>query len=497
MLTVNLTESTLTFTADVEISNKDFTLESSDTAVATVSNTTVTLLVMGQTQITATAAGDSDMTQTITLTVLESAATYPINITNNFAEDSSTGLIVQWHNNSDIPVQAVQIVPVPHSFDNPRNILVEGVSFSSSGTNGNFPARNIFRAEVTGLSPGTQYKYRLGTDGRWSDTFEYLTSGGSNKNFSFTVVSDPQNEIYPYPAPTTEASMIATMTAANAFGAGNRIFVNCGDLVERIGNTSTSTNRSEIVNYTNAANRFNNKTPIAATQGNHDAYASGSDTSVRWDEATVFNAFLTFPNNGRDVAANKSRSYYFYYNDVLFIMLNTIATIGANEANWLKAVLENDKNKLGGESKYKIVATHIGAFGNHYYENGNVVNMRNAYGKIFTDYGVDIVFSGHDHTYGRSNPISLSTTTTIGSIDFSGTAGGMVFSIAGATGPKFYESENGLYLASQFPVKFGQAYGSANGIFVNVKVTGEKLSVTAVHVGQAVPLDTYEVTAKR
>ena len=494
MLTVNLTKGALTFTADVQISNKDFTLESSDTDVATVAEKTVTVLKMGQADITATAAGDPGMTQTITLTVLANASAYPHSITNNFAEDSSTGLIVQWHNNSDIPVQALQIVPASSNFKNPRNVLAEGVLFQSSGTNGTFAARNIFRAEVTGLNPGTRYKYRMGTDERWSPEFEYLTSGGSNKNFSFTVVTDPQNDVFP--TTSSSACMIATMDAANAFDSGNRFFLNCGDLTERIGNTTTSTGRSEIVNYTNAANRFNNKTPIAATQGNHDAYPTGSATDIRWNEASIFNAFVTFPDNGRAVSATQSRSYYFYYNDVLFIMLNTIATIGTAEANWLKDVLENDKNKAGGESKYKIAAMHIGAFGNHYYENGNVVNVRNAYGKIFTDYGVDIVFSGHDHTYGRSNPISLSTTTAIGSINFAGTPGGTVFSIAGATGPKFYESENGAYLNNQFPVKHGQAYGSANGYFVNVKVTGAKLSVTAKF-SNGTELDAYEVTAKR
>ena len=73
-LSVNLSESPLTFTAEVQVTgkaSKDFTLTSSDTDIATVSDKTVTLLAEGQTTITATAVGDTTKTHAITLEVTD------------------------------------------------------------------------------------------------------------------------------------------------------------------------------------------------------------------------------------------------------------------------------------------------------------------------------------------------------------------------------------------------------------------------------------------
>ena len=500
-LTVNLSLGTVTFTVDIQpegSASTDFTISSSDTDVATADGLTFTLLAMGQTTVTITANSDSIITNAVTLNVLEEASVKPYNITNNFAQDSSTGLMVLWHNDSSLPIQALQIVAEAGSFDNARTIFVPGIGFETSGDVGTFLLRNIFKTEVNGLSPGARYKYRMGSIGAWSDEFIHVTSGGANKDFSFTVISDPQNDTYP--ETNSNGTMIATMNAAIAYDEDNRFFINCGDLTERIGNTVTSTGKSEIVNYTEAANRYNTKTPIAATQGNHDAYYSGSGTEINWDEATVFNAFVTFPDNGFEPGKNpdKSKSYYFYYNNVLFIMLNTIASIYDNtdeKAQWLEQVLKNDKdNNL---SKYRIVATHIGAFGNHYYENGNIVKMRSLYGKIFTDYDVDIVFSGHDHTYSRSNPMKLGENTAITEIDFGPTNGGTIFNIAGATGPKTYNTATGeiTYLDQVFPVN--TKTGIIPGFFVNVKVTADILTVTARRMGSQTDFDMYFVEAKR
>ena len=77
-LTVNLSESSLTFTADVQVTgnaSKDFTLTSSDADIATVSDKTVTLLAEGQTTITATAVGDSTKKHAIILNVTDETET--------------------------------------------------------------------------------------------------------------------------------------------------------------------------------------------------------------------------------------------------------------------------------------------------------------------------------------------------------------------------------------------------------------------------------------
>jgi len=556
-----LSDGTLEYTAEVTVTgnaSKDFTLESSETDIATVSAHTVTLLAAGRTRITAIATADTAKKHSIALEVVDtnpytisitggtaslttalatqqitlspeteagkvfsdwtiepevlmlsantfrmpssnvtvtgnfendvSASLKPYSITNNFGQDSSTEFVAQWHHNSTVTTQALQIVTASGSFDNAAEITMTGEPFETSGDIGTYAPRNIFRAHVTGLNPNTRYKYRMGDTGAWSPVFYHRTSGGSNTNFSFTVITDPQDGVH--------AGMTATLNAAKAFDEDNRFFLNCGDLTEQIGSSP-----GEIVSYTNAANTFNNSTPISATQGNHDTYdINGSSTyAIKTGESTIFNAFVVFPDNGCETDKTRSQSYYYYYNDALIIMLNTLVTSAQNSAQvtWLSQILENDRAQ--GLSKYTIVGTHIGPFGNHYY-NDYWTNLTMAnYGKVFSDYEVDIVFHGHDHTYTRTNPIKIAAGANLGTIDYASTPGGTIYSIVGATGPKFYgEATNApsATIGQAFAVRTKTTAEVQPGVFVNVKVTGEKLYVKAMR-RDGIVLDTYEVPAKR
>ena len=457
---------------------------------------------------------------------LPGANSAPYFITNNFAQDSSTAFLVQWHNYKEVSRQTLQIVTADGDFENARNITVTGELFDIAGITtcpnvsnkcspacngiGNYPARNIFRAEVTGLEPATGYKYRVGAPGFWSDTFFHLTSGGSNTDFSFTVVTDTQDSVF--------NGMRLTLQAANTFDSDNRFFLHAGDVVDFIG-----LNKHEIENYTNVANEFNTHRPIATTQGNHDTYHNKTGDNYVFGEATIYNAFTVFPNNGfvRSVEGwdkNRSDSYYFYYNRVLIIMLNTMATqnaTGTNEPNhtaqaaWLRQVLQNDKdNNL---SRFRIVVTHIPPFAGRG-SSGNtepwlVEPVRRIYAPICTEFDVDIFFAGHDHVYARSNPIKITTgNTALASINYGTTLGGTIYSIVGSTGPKLYTFRNetgttNLFIPQSYPVRFdlngGTATGSISpGVFVNVKVTNDKMTVTAMNRNRT-QLDTYEVTAKR
>jgi len=563
----------LTFTADVEVTGNastDFTLTSSTPRVAAVSEKTVTLGSAGRTTITATAVDDSTKThavtlvagygvsvsggtadviaalvnQTVTLTPeiptgkvfidwtiepstvqMISANSFsmpsrnvtvtgnfgddkPYYVTNNFGEDSSTEFLVQWHSYSDAVTQTLQLAAEAGSFENATAIPVTGELFQASNPVGAFAPRKVFKARVTGLTPNTAYKYRVGYAGAWSDEFHHLTSGGTADDFSFTIVSDPQSEAH--------TAMSNTLRAADAFDQNHKFYLMGGDVVDAIGGRP-----KEIVSYANAANEFNIKRPIAATQGNHDTqYVDGG---YRFGEAEVFNVFVTFPDNGGDTQAEKakrSQCYYFYYNKVLFIMLNTMATsVGSittdpdytRQADWLKEVLEKDR--AGGLSRYTIVLTHIGPFGGRDNTRWPTAVSRKAFTKIFTDYNVDIVFSGHDHVYGRSDPIKITVEMSgknddtdylsmEGAGNFNAVPNGTVFSIVSATGPKFYQiSQSDKWVPRFFPVRADNQKDNDPGVFINVKVTADKLKVTAMKLptggtGPGTVLDSYEVKIK-
>ncbi|MCL2765439.1 MAG: metallophosphoesterase family protein [Treponema sp.] len=390
------------------------------------------------------------------------------NITNNFGQDSSRELLVQWHKATNVSTQILQIVPEEGSFDDAKSITVTGVRWNPTRNPpaqsvGSYTPRNIFKAHVTDLNPGTRYKYRVGNAGDWSETFYHLTSGGANTNFSFTVVADPQDNVFD--------GMRVTLRAANEFDANNRFFLIAGDISDY-----PQENTLEFINYTKAANEFNVRRPIAATQGNHDTYINSNPENrdhYMFGSAEVFNSFVTFPENGWNQGSHhgphRSKSYYFYYNNVLVIMLNTFATqnpTGPSEpnhtaqANWLRQILQHDRdNKL---SKYTIVVTHIPFFAGRGSSNNNepwlVAPTREAYGKILTDFDVDILFSGHDHVYARSNPIKIGTNPDLTNINFNPTANGTIFTIASSTGPKIYtfrnpEGTTNTFIPRSYPVR--------------------------------------------
>ena len=585
-LTKDLSDGTLIFTADVIITgkaSKDFTLSSSNTAVAAVSGKTATLLSGGNTVITATAAGDSTKRHAITLIVRDDTAysihvtggtsnkltatvgdtvtlipgteagkefsdwtidpptvvmishnqfrmpasavtvtgnfaepgtgAVPYFITNMLAQDSSTALLVQWHNALTVTEQTVQIVTAAGSFEDAREIQVTGFAWNPTRTSGadvgNYPARNIFRTEIRSLLPNTLYKYRVGENGAWSKTFTHLTASGTNADFSFTMITDPQN--------ATFTEMVRTMNDANSFDADNRFFVNCGDIANYIGLYP-----QEIANYTNEVNEINIRRPVATTQGNHDTYYNTAGDTYIFGNAEVFNSFTVFPDNGfsRNVAAfhnrNRSNSYYFYYNRVLVIVLNTMGTQNPTgtgspnhtaQAAWLENVLSADKAQ--GASRFRIVATHVSPFGGRSSERWLQPEVRAAYGKICTDYNVDIFFAGHDHVYGRSHPVKITgntiSSTTLAIIAsenpgadgvFGPNPGGVIYSIVGSTGPKFYTVDtNDAWVNRYFPINKSEI-DITPGMYVNVKVQGNTMVVTAKRTGFPGELDRYEVSAK-
>ena len=437
------------------------------------------------------------------------ATSAPFNITNNFAQDASTGFLAQWHNAANVSTQKLQIVEKGGDFATAQTITVTGRLFEGSsvqgGTNvGNYTARNVFRAEVNGLEPDTEYEYRMGDDGYWSQTFYHRTStstGGTFANFSFTVVTDPQDD----PSGGHRA-MGTTLEAAAAFDADNRFFLMAGDIVN-----DTGKQPRELENYTTQANKVNIRTPIAATQGNHDTYHNiSANDQYRFNEGRAYNAFVTFPGNGHqfetDTTMRLSHSYYFYYNEVLFISLNTMFAESNQTAqlNWFRGVLQKDKDE--GLSKYIIVFTHVSPFSPRDFDRW-LADQSYQYAKVATDFNVDIYFSGHDHMYARSNPIKLEH-ATMGRgnaahwdrINWGVTPNGTVLSVVSATGPKFYFTRLGDNLQrgrTAYPAISETEAEQRPGMFVNVKATADKLTVEAWVVGAATPYDTYEVPAKR
>ena len=126
--------------------------------------------------------------------------------------------------------------------------------------------------------------------------------------------------------------------------------------------------------------------PFMTIPGNHKYYTTSSGS---YDSAEIYNQYFNNPKNSFEGRMNSS--YYFKYNNILFIMLDTIKIdMMAEHREWLVNVLENNS------ADFIIVGMHCGLTTSGYYVNDSQ-NQRAAFLDIFENYSVDLVLSGHEH----------------------------------------------------------------------------------------------------
>jgi hypothetical protein len=125
-------------------------------------------------------------------------------------------------------------------------------------------------------------------------------------------------------------------------------------------------------------------------EGNHDSNVNGKET--------VFLSQFTMPGN--------KQYYTFTYGNAVFIVLNSEVPTDATQLSWLKTTLAANVDKT-----WKIVMFHkpFYTIGNHA---GEMDSYTSTWWKAFDDYGVDVIFTGHDHMYERSKPINLNVSTS-------------------------------------------------------------------------------------
>ncbi len=123
-----------------------------------------------------------------------------------------------------------------------------------------------------------------------------------------------------------------------------------------------------------------NHIPIFPALGNHEANARN-----------YFDLF-SLPNN--------ESWYSFNYSNCHFIVLDTNKEYGkgSNQYKWLKSDLAK------ANTKWKFVFFHHPPYGSGT-RHGSTLKVRNVLTPLFRKYGVDLVFSGHNHIYERTYPI--------------------------------------------------------------------------------------------
>jgi acid phosphatase type 7 len=325
----------------------------------------------------------------------------------NLTEDTSSSVAVTWRTDTTVNVSFVELQPALP--------LVDENKISS------FPATTIARKYlweeepeissnhhsciIQGLEPGRKYVYRVGVPGSWSEWFQFDLPSEDDPVFSFIFLGDPQSDL--------KSQWSRAIRAAYSHDPSAAFIVYAGDLINRAGRDL------EWHEWFEAGSFIYGMIPQLMTPGNHD-----------YDDLTLdphWNAQFTLPKNGPP--GLEGTCYVIDYKNLRLISIDSAADSELRDEEgrkleaqkeWLDSVLQaNNKD-------WVIVTTHLPFYSPK--ENRDNIHLRQHFQPILEKYKVDMVLSGHDHSYGRGR-----TTDNPGN-------GHEVMYVVSVSGPKMYEA---------------------------------------------------------
>lgn len=259
------------------------------------------------------------------------------------------------------------------------------------------------KVTVTGLEEDTTYYYSYGTNENWSSPVVINTQ--STDSFSFFLVGDPQigSSLKNTPTGETEAIGQDRSVRNDSFNWNNTIkkalslvpnasfMISAGD---QISIRDKKANNEQALAYTENEIEYAGylspeplkSLPVATTLGNHDA-VSGN-----------YSYHFNNPNTSTLGSTVGGGNYYYTYGNTLFIILNTNNTNAEEHKQFIEqAVAES------GDVTWKVVTLHQDIYGSGEHSNEpEIAELRYKLVPIFEENDIDVVLTGHDHTYARS-----------------------------------------------------------------------------------------------
>jgi len=294
-----------------------------------------------------------------------------------------------------------------------RGTFAEGYELikADNGTvNNASTGKTQHKVTVKGLKPGSGYEYAVSSDGtNWSRAYSFhVPAEGA---FKFAVIADPQLHAKTWDAnnrytPTasvitaavnskTEQGWIETMQKIAA--AGVSFIASGGDQVD-----SSGGDEAEYDSF--FAPPGLRTLPFAPVSGNHDNHR-------------LFNYHYNVPNTNSDFDGTgdteKGRNYFYLYNNILFVVLDTAPYPGSQAAaepyvRRFDATLAAATKKHAGKYDWLIVQHHksTASVADHCADRDIQYYVEAGFESVMSKHNVDFVLAGHDHVYARSYPLS-------------------------------------------------------------------------------------------
>lgn len=297
--------------------------------------------------------------------------------------------------------------------------------------------------DFTQLKPDTLYTYRVGDGFNWSEWNQFRTASDKPAPLEFLYVGDAQVDIF------SMWSRLVRMGYSDA--PKSRFIVHAGDLVNK------GSRDAEWGEWHQAAGWINRSMVSFPSAGNHE-YDTKKLTK-HW------RAQFRLPENG--VAGVEESCYFIDVQGVRMISLNSNEK-QKEQAEWLDALLEKNSQK------WTVIAFHHPIYSAAKARDNK--ETRELWQPIFDKHRVDLVLTGHDHTYARSN---LRTGLNMKNA-------GTVY-VVSVSGPKMYKLEKEPWM---------QSSAENTQLYQVVRIDGDKLRYEA-RTARGTLYDSFELSKQK
>ena len=301
---------------------------------------------------------------------------------------------------------------------------------------GGYQAANVNSVTLGGLVAGTTYEYQVAAGNNWPEATESFTASAAGAAQKFFVLGDIQAE------DTTNITRIFEKLRAGGYDFG----IQTGDAVDK---PTQFTELNGVVGLLNAKKL--GSADVIHVLGNHEFEGDGN--------ADIAGSVFALP------AHSPGSCWSTTYGNVYVAVINYSGNAGdmKTAAEWL--VQDAQKS----DAAWKILTVHQPA----YYTNATGGNApMTAYIPAAAEAaGIDVVFSGHDHSFARTNPLKG------GEID---AEDGVYYYICGSSGEKSYSinSQN----VFDYSKVFAKATTEFNAVYLSVEATQSKMTINVYDV---------------
>lgn len=357
--------------------------------------------------------------------------------------DPRTSQAVTWRTSTEVERGVAEIAVAdggPKFPDTARTVLASTRPFESD-----LSTAHMHTAEFVGLEPGTVYAYRVGDGTNWSEWHQFRTAAADPEPWSFIYFGDAQNNVRSMWSRVIREAIRDLPRAA--------FTLHAGDLVNK------PLSDAEWGEWFGGGGWVNAAVPVIASPGNHE-YAKERDAlgAVTRRLTGHWEHVFAFPRNGP--SGLETSVFYTDYQNARIISLNSLERL-EDQVEWVEDVLASN------DQAWTIITFHHPMYSMA--EGRDNPGLRAMWKPIFDRHRVDLVLTGHDHTYGRS-ALTLGGENVASGMRRA-TETGTVY-VVSVSGPKMYD------LGDRRDVKIQRAAEDTQ-LYQLITVDGEELRYEA------------------